>query len=46
MFTYGEINFVVTASVLAAGAFGFLAGWLTHRAVVRERREEREPDDY
>lgn len=39
MWTYSTINLVVTLGVFGAGVFGFAAGWLAHRAAVRERRE-------
>ena len=39
MFTYSFINLVVTLVVVAAGLGGFAAGWMAHRAAVRERAE-------
>lgn len=39
MWTFSTINIVVTASIMAAGLIGFAAGWMAHRAAVRERAE-------
>ena len=39
MFTYSFINLLVTLAVVGAGVVGFGAGWLAHRAAVRERAE-------
>ncbi|MEO1330640.1 MAG: hypothetical protein AAFW46_13340 [Pseudomonadota bacterium] len=37
MWTYSTINLVVTLGVFGAGLVGFAAGWLAHRAAVKER---------
>lgn len=46
MMSYSSISLAVTFGVLAAGAVGFVAGWLAHRALTRERMPPRELEDY